>query len=77
MIPTQLGYKNVKWVSRLEVTDKPAEGYWEQRGYPRDAPSDAADEAAQAVAGPGPRRPSYQTTPGNGRRQCRCQLGWQ
>ena len=38
VIPTQLGYKNVKWVIRLEVTDKPVEGYWEQRGYPRDAP---------------------------------------
>ena len=38
VIPTQLGYKNVKWVVRLEITDKPAEGYWEQRGYPRNAP---------------------------------------
>ena len=38
VIPTQLGYKSVKWVTRLEVTDKPVDGYWEQRGYPRDAP---------------------------------------
>lgn len=38
VIPTQLGYKNVKWVTRLEVTAKPVEGYWEKRGYPRDAP---------------------------------------
>jgi len=38
VVPVQLGYKNVKWVSRLEVTDKPRAGYWESRGYPEDAP---------------------------------------
>jgi hypothetical protein len=38
VIPAQLGYKNVKWVVRLEVTDEQATGYWEQRGYPVDAP---------------------------------------
>lgn len=25
--PSQLGYKSVKWVTRIEVTDKPVEGY--------------------------------------------------
>ena len=38
VIPSQLGYKNVKWVARMEVTDVPVPGYWEQRGYPEDAP---------------------------------------
>ena len=38
VIPSQLGYKNVKWVARLEVTESRAEGYWEQRGYPPEAP---------------------------------------
>ena len=37
-VPRQLGYKSVKWVTRIEVTAKPVEGYWEQRGYPADAP---------------------------------------
>jgi hypothetical protein len=39
VIPTQLGYKNVKWVVRLEVTATRAQGYWEQNGdYPAEAP---------------------------------------
>jgi len=37
-VPRQLGYKSVKWVTRIEVTAKPVEGYWEQRGYPANAP---------------------------------------
>ena len=37
VIPSQLGYKNVKWVVRLEVTAERAEGYWESRGYPPEA----------------------------------------
>ncbi len=38
VVPVQLGYKNVKWVSRLEVTDEQRSGYWESYGYPEDAP---------------------------------------
>jgi DMSO/TMAO reductase YedYZ molybdopterin-dependent catalytic subunit len=38
VVSRQLGYKSVKWVDRLEVTDKPVTGYWERRGYPMDAP---------------------------------------
>jgi len=38
VVPKQLGYKNVKWVVRLEVTDHPVTGYWEHNGYPMDAP---------------------------------------
>ena len=38
MVPRQLGYKNVKWVVRIEVTEQLLPGYWEQRGYPENAP---------------------------------------
>ena len=38
VVPVQLAYKSVKWVTRLEVTDRPVTGYWEKRGYPMDAP---------------------------------------
>jgi DMSO/TMAO reductase YedYZ molybdopterin-dependent catalytic subunit len=38
VVPDQLGYKSVKWVERLEVTNEQVEGYWEERGYPADAP---------------------------------------
>lgn len=40
VVPRQLGYKSVKWVDRLEVTDSQVEGYWEARGYASDAPVD-------------------------------------
>lgn len=36
--PGKLGYKWVKWIERVEVTNKPHLGYWERRGY-----SDQAD----------------------------------
>jgi DMSO/TMAO reductase YedYZ molybdopterin-dependent catalytic subunit len=38
VIPSQLGYKNVKWVTKLEVASERQRGYWEQRGYPVEAP---------------------------------------
>jgi len=38
VVPKQLGYKNVKWVERIELTDSIRAGYWEERGYPEDAP---------------------------------------
>lgn len=37
VIPEMFGYKNVKWVERLTVTPGPELGYWERRGYDRDA----------------------------------------
>jgi hypothetical protein len=37
-IPSQLGYKNVKWVALLEVTATRAQGYWEGNGYPAESP---------------------------------------
>ena len=38
VVPKQLGYKNVKWVERIELSDKIKTGYWEGNGYPEDAP---------------------------------------
>jgi hypothetical protein len=38
VVPAQLAYKSVKFVRRVELTDDPERGYWEQRGYPVDAP---------------------------------------
>jgi DMSO/TMAO reductase YedYZ molybdopterin-dependent catalytic subunit len=39
VIPSQLGYKNVKWVVRVEVTAHRAIGYWEATGgYASEAP---------------------------------------
>lgn len=38
VVPGQLGYKSVKWVERIEITDSIRRGYWERRGYPVDAP---------------------------------------
>ena len=37
VIPDMYGYKNVKWVARVVVGERPLDGYWEVRGYDRDA----------------------------------------
>jgi DMSO/TMAO reductase YedYZ molybdopterin-dependent catalytic subunit len=37
VIPEMYGYKNVKWVRRIELTERVEDGYWEQLGYDRDA----------------------------------------
>ena len=37
VIPEMYGYKNVKWVERIVVTARAFDGYWEQRGYDRNA----------------------------------------
>jgi DMSO/TMAO reductase YedYZ molybdopterin-dependent catalytic subunit len=37
VIPEMYGYKNVKWVERIELVASPSAGYWEQRGYDADA----------------------------------------
>lgn len=37
VMPRMYGYKGVKWVARLRVTDRVTPGYWEQRGYDTDA----------------------------------------
>ena len=38
VVPKQLGYKNVKWVARIELSAERVRGYWESYGYPEDAP---------------------------------------
>lgn len=37
VMPKMYGYKGVKWLARIDVTDVVAPGYWEQRGYDSDA----------------------------------------
>jgi DMSO/TMAO reductase YedYZ molybdopterin-dependent catalytic subunit len=37
VIPEMYGYKNVKWVRRLELVDSVENGYWENLGYDRNA----------------------------------------
>jgi hypothetical protein len=39
VVPRQLAYKSVKFVTRMEVTDREARGYWERYGYAADAPA--------------------------------------
>ncbi len=36
VIPRLLGYKNAKYVHRIELTDRRLEGFWVQAGYPYD-----------------------------------------
>ncbi len=37
VIPDMYGYKNVKWLARIDVVPQSQSGYWEQLGYDRDA----------------------------------------
>lgn len=37
VMPKMYGYKGVKWVKRINLTARVDDGYWEQRGYDRDA----------------------------------------
>jgi DMSO/TMAO reductase YedYZ molybdopterin-dependent catalytic subunit len=37
VLPEMYGYKGAKWLARIELTETPAEGYWEQHGYDQDA----------------------------------------
>ncbi|HVB08759.1 MAG TPA: molybdopterin-dependent oxidoreductase [Bacillota bacterium] len=37
IVPAMYGYKSVKWLQRITVSDKQVVGYWEQRGYKVDA----------------------------------------
>ncbi|MCJ7663507.1 MAG: molybdopterin-dependent oxidoreductase [Desulfobacterales bacterium] len=34
---SKLGYKWVKWVTRIELSDKPYKGFWEERGFDNEA----------------------------------------
>jgi DMSO/TMAO reductase YedYZ molybdopterin-dependent catalytic subunit len=33
VMPTKLGYKSAKWLSKLVVTNEKPGGYWEDQGY--------------------------------------------
>ena len=46
VVPTMYGYKSVKWVGRIQLTDQEELGYWEQRGYARDARIDTSGREA-------------------------------
>jgi DMSO/TMAO reductase YedYZ molybdopterin-dependent catalytic subunit len=37
VIPEMYGYKNVKWVRRIDLVERVEDGYWEALGYDRDA----------------------------------------
>lgn len=37
LVPGHYGMKNVKWLTRLTLTDAPQRGYWVQRGWDSDA----------------------------------------
>jgi DMSO/TMAO reductase YedYZ molybdopterin-dependent catalytic subunit len=37
VMPRMYGYKNVKWVTRIELGSEPKPGYWEIHGYDTDA----------------------------------------
>src|SRR5262249_32625424 len=36
VIPDMYGYKNVKWLRRIQLVPRPGRGYWGQLGYDRD-----------------------------------------
>ncbi len=33
VVPSRYGWKSVKWVSEIRLTDRDVPGYWEERGY--------------------------------------------
>lgn len=37
VVPQMFGYKSVKWLNRIELIDSDHTGYWEKRGYSKDA----------------------------------------
>lgn len=37
VVPQMYGYKSVKWLNRIELIEDDHTGYWEQRGYSKDA----------------------------------------
>jgi DMSO/TMAO reductase YedYZ molybdopterin-dependent catalytic subunit len=37
VIPEMYGYKNVKWLERIDIVSEAEPGYWEQLGYDQDA----------------------------------------
>ncbi|UVI29969.1 molybdopterin-dependent oxidoreductase [Paenibacillus spongiae] len=37
VVPKMYAYKSVKWLNRIELIDRDHTGYWEERGYAKDA----------------------------------------
>lgn len=37
VVPKMFGYKSIKWVNRVDFSETPRQGYWEQYGYPNEA----------------------------------------
>lgn len=37
IVPKMYGYKSVKWLNRIELIDQDYTGFWEKRGYQKDA----------------------------------------
>ena len=37
VLPAMYGYKNVKWVERIELVARPTDGFWEKLGWDRNA----------------------------------------
>lgn len=56
VIPQMYGYKGVKWLARITVTARQATGYWERRGYDRDAWVDGSNRDVELgrINGSGP-----------------------
>ena len=56
VVPKQLGYKSVKWVERIELSDKIKTGYWEAQRLPR-------GRSGAGQLSPSGAAPRCQTTP--------------
>jgi DMSO/TMAO reductase YedYZ molybdopterin-dependent catalytic subunit len=44
VIPQMYGYKGVKWVKEIVLTEDAFDGFWEKRGYDRDAWVDRSND---------------------------------
>ncbi|CAI6086474.1 Protein-methionine-sulfoxide reductase catalytic subunit MsrP [Paenibacillus sp. JJ-100] len=51
VIPQMYAYKSVKWLNRIEVIDTEHIGYWEERGYDKDAWLSGASQRFPNISG--------------------------
>lgn len=51
VIPQMYAYKSVKWLNRIEVIDNEHIGYWEERGYDKDAWLSGASQRFSNISG--------------------------
>jgi DMSO/TMAO reductase YedYZ molybdopterin-dependent catalytic subunit len=51
VIPQMYAYKSVKWLNRIEVIDSEHIGYWEERGYDKDAWLSGASQRFSNISG--------------------------